>query len=107
MNEQMQYVGRIKKEGNIDELPTTLKRQIYDFIKSIDLEEDDKMRALGQYGMNQSDELPGVGIVIYDEKIVALIKMGVYDLESESVNDELVLAIGIPRNDIEGLIKED
>lgn len=106
--EQMECVGRInKKGGSVDDLPIEIKRQVYNFIMSLDLDEDDKLRAEGQHGMHQSDEVPGIGVIVYDEKIVALIKMGVYNLESESVDDEIMVAIGIPRNDIERLIKEN
>lgn len=106
--EQLECVGRIdKKGGRVDDLPIEIKRQVYDFIMSLDLDEDDRLRAEGQYGMHQSYEVPGIGVIVCDDKIIALIKMAVYDLDSESVDDEIMVAMGIPRNDIERLIKEN
>ncbi len=108
MTDQMEYIGRINKDGgDIKDFPMKIKKQIYDLIMSVDLDEADKLRSEGQYGMYQSEETPGLSVIVYDEKIVALIRMGVYDLESESVNDEKLVAVGIPRNDIERLIEDN
>ena len=100
-------IGKIKKEGgHIDELPIEVKKSIHDLIMSIDLDNADKMTAEGNYGMYQSDEVPGISVVVGDKKIVALVKMGVYDLETRSINDEMVMAVGIPMNDIKRFLEE-
>ncbi|KKN11125.1 hypothetical protein LCGC14_1029720 [marine sediment metagenome] len=107
MTDQMEYIGRINKEGSVDDLPTILKKRLYDLIMSIDLDEDDKLRSEGQYGMHQSDEAPGLSVLIYDKKIVVMIKMGVYNLESGLVDDEIMVAPGVPRNDMKRLVVAD
>ena len=66
MIEHMEYIGRINKEGNMDDFPIEIRCKIYDFIMPLDLDEDDKLRSEGQYGMHQSDEMPGVNVVIYN-----------------------------------------
>ena len=104
---KIKYVGRINKDGNVDELPIEIKKHVYDLIMSIDLDEDDKLRSEGQYGMHQSDEAPGISVIVYDKKLIALIKMDAYDLESGLVDDEIMVAPGVPRNDMKRLVKAD
>jgi hypothetical protein len=107
MNKRIEYIGKIRKEGgHTDEIPIEIKKRIYDVIMSIDLDEDDKMRSMERYRMHQLDEAPGIGVIVYDDKFVAIMKMGVYDPESESVVDEKVIACGIPRDDVKKFLEE-
>ena len=95
-------------KGKVEKLPLYVRKKMYDLITSIDLEEDDRRRAEGKFGIHQSEEEPGIGVVVYDEKIVILMRTGVYDLENQSMTDkEVLVSVSIPRNDIERLIKEN
>jgi len=101
------YLGFIDKDGGkVQDLPLEAKKIIYDCIMSVDLEESDRLREEGQYYGYQFDDMPGVTLIIYEKKIVALIQLGVYDMKTESINDSIVVAMGVPRNDIEGLLDD-
>jgi len=103
----MDYVGKINEEGGtVYDLPIEVRRVIYDFIKCIDLDEDDRHRAEGSYHGHVSEEFPGLNAVVSDERITILLQMGVYDEEKQRVDGEKVLAVGVPRNDIEGLLDD-
>lgn len=103
----MNFIGTIKKDGgDMRDLPIEVRQKVYDFISGIDLAADDAMREEGKYGMYSDDDVPGLHAVVASDKIVVILKMGVYDLESKSINDEIVMSVGIPRNDIAALIKE-
>jgi len=100
--------NKIKTKGKVEELPLYVRKKIYDIITSIDLEEDDSRRAEGKFGMHQSEEEPGIGVVVYDEKIVILMRTGAYDMENQSMTDEeVIVSVGIPRDEIESLVKEN
>lgn len=95
-------------KGKVEELPLYIRKKMYDLIISIDLEEDDRLRAEGKFGIHQSEEEPCMGIIVYDEKIVMLMRTGVYDLENQSMTDkEVLVSVGISRDRIEDLIKEN
>lgn len=100
--------NKIKTKGKVEELPFYVRKKMYDLITSIDLEEADRLRAKGKFGIYKSEEEPGIGIIVYDEKIVMLMRTGVYDLENQSMADEDVfVSVGISRNKIEDLVKEN
>ena len=102
---ELKYVGEIKKDGGVHQLPFKIRRLMYDLIKSIDLNEDDKMRAEGKYGMHQFDESPGIGAVVSNDKISFMINMQVYDPAAGLLTDEhKTMVVAVSRDDVECLL---
>lgn len=104
----LKKLGDIMNTEYIDELLSLeVKKKIYDFIKSMDLEEEDKLRAEGKYYMHQSDELPHMGLVVDDDRIVLLINNRVYNMEKQEFEDNnIILKVPIPRDNIEMLLED-
>lgn len=102
-------LGYFEKEGSIYQLPWEVRKLAYDFIKSIDLDEDDRLRSEGKHGMYESDEAPGIRIVVYDDKVIALVTIRTLESLDDPITDDnaAVIAFAIPRNEIDKLISEE
>jgi len=101
-------ITNIDKEGCLNKLPISMRKRIYDAIMAVDLEEIDRNNDKGDYGVYVADEFPDIGIVISKDKVVALIKMDVYNVNSQTTvpNDQKIMVLAVPRDDIGGLLDE-
>jgi len=102
----MRDISMIKDSGDIRGLPLEIRKKIYDFIKEIDLKKDDEMRAEGEYGIYSDDGVPGLRALVAEDRIIVIMKLGVYNTIKETVVDELVFAAGVPRNDVDVLVRD-
>lgn len=94
-------------KGNVLDSPLWFRKKIYDCIKQIDFDEINEMLKNPEAEAIMCNEFKGLNIAIGKDKIVVFIRMKFYNTDTKETEKDKVFAFGIPRDELEDLIKEN
>jgi hypothetical protein len=91
-------------KGKIKDIPLTVRKYVYNFLKEIDFDKVDEILDINGGGVI-SEEVNGLQIAIFKDSIMIFVKMKYYDFDNKELTDDKILTFKIKRNEIESLCK--